>query len=390
VCNLSYLQTDWYTDQMRRPAWNSPGLPITWNRWEYVDNMGHDVFYIKPQNETLQTLKAQLQTEGKNEDPFELKYIIDHFVRNKDYGYIPTDSIVMTVDKTAVLRSGMKLVAGPDSIPSKVTISLKGKRLLTKSEMMVYELLANHNWERPLYMSVTLGSDNYAGLDNNLLLEGLAYRVTPFNMGGRAIDADRMFDNMMHKFRYGNMAQRGLYLDESTMRMCYTHRSMFMQLIGQLLREGKKDKAAQALDKVEKVLPAYNIPYDYQSVGVDFDLGVFSLPEYMHQLGRDKDAERVLLDMAKTSTQYMAFYNSLGNRMDSYGSEIGRQFYYLTFIEKGLERCGSKELAKFRQTMNALEKSPAGQMWARQMMMQQRSMQQRTQGADGDPELVEE
>ena len=70
VCNLSYLQTDWYIDQMRRPAWNSPSLPITWKRWEYVDNMGHDVFFIKPEaKEQLLQLKHDFQAEGKKDDP---------------------------------------------------------------------------------------------------------------------------------------------------------------------------------------------------------------------------------------------------------------------------------------------------------------------------------
>ncbi len=392
VCNLSYLQTDWYADQMRRPAWNSPGLPISWKRSEYVDNMGHDVFYVKPQNALLHQLKAQFEAEGKKDDPFELNYIIDHFVRNKDYGFIPTDSIVMKVDREAVLRSGMKLPHGKDSIPDKIHISLRGKRLVTKSEMMVYELLRNHNWTRPLYMSVTLGSDNYAGLDNNLLLEGLAYRVTPFSLGTRAIDSDRMYDNMMRKFRYGNMAQRGLYLDESMMRMCFTHRSMFMQLVGQLLAEGKKDKALKALERCEQVLPAYNIPYDVQSVGYNFDTNLFNLPEYWHQLGRDKESERVLRELAKTARQYLDWYNTLSDsRLDGYGREIERQYYFLSAALNGLERCHSAQAATYKSYLNRFAQSRVGQALAQRMMQQQEQMLRERKGtADGLPEIVNE
>ncbi|KAA6304589.1 hypothetical protein EZS27_043763, partial [termite gut metagenome] len=39
TCNLSYLQTDWYIDQMKRPAYDSPSVPITWERAEYTEGV---------------------------------------------------------------------------------------------------------------------------------------------------------------------------------------------------------------------------------------------------------------------------------------------------------------------------------------------------------------
>ena len=373
VCNLSYLQTDWYTDQMRRPAWKSPALPITWDRYEYVDNMGHDYFNVRPMNDELLQLKEMLakgEDAGsmKGTDPFELQFIIDNFVRNPEYGYIPTDSIVMTIDKKAVIASGMKLPNGKDSIPEKLFISLAGKRMVTKSEMMVYEMLAHHNWTRPMFMSVTLGSENYAGLDNNLLLEGLAYRVTPFIQGSHAIDTDRMYDNMMNKFRYGGLEKDGIYLDETNMRMCYTHRSMFVQLIGALLAEGKTDKAIKALEYCEKVIPAKNVPYDIMSVGYDYDRGIFKMPEYWRQVGRDKEAERILVSMGKTACEYLTWFNSLTpQRLMTYGNSSQRQWLFLQAVIQGLEDCNSKHADTFRKFMETMIKAPVGQLIAARM-----------------------
>ena len=386
VCNLSYLQTDWYTDQMRRPAWNSPGLPITWKRWEYVDNMGNDFFRVHPSNDLLLQLKAQLRAQGKQDDPFELRYIIDHFVRNPEYGYIPTDSIVMTVDKAAVLKSGMKLVGGKDSIPDKINISLRGKRLVTKSEMMVYEMLANHDWTRPLYMSTTLGTENYAGLDNNLMLEGLAFRIVPYTIkGGNGLDSDRMYDNMMRKFRYGNMKQKGIYVDETVMRMCYTHRAKFVELVGQLLREGKKDKALRALQKCKAELPEYNVPYDFMSLGYDFDNGLFKMPEYWRQVGRTDEAERILLSVGKTTRQYLEWYNTMSEgSLDNSFSAIYRLYMSLVAVEKGLENCGSKQAAAYKSYLNRWVNTPGGQMLTRRMMQErQRELHERQGTADG-------
>ena len=103
-----------------------------------------------------------------------MKNILKYWVRSPKEGLqlIPTDSIVIKLDKEAVKRSGMMI---PDSlhgeIPDYMSISLKGKRMLYKSELMMLEMLANTNWERPLYMAITVGSDNHLNLGNNFMQE---------------------------------------------------------------------------------------------------------------------------------------------------------------------------------------------------------------------------
>ena len=248
VCNLSYLQTDWYIDQMRRPAYDSPSVPINWNRIDYVQ--GHnEAVAIRP--EAMSTIVKYYEQDPENakkefgDNPYELKNILKYWVRNsKDSGLqmIPTDSIVLKLDKEAIKRSGMLT---PDSIPDYMHISLKGKRMLYKSELMILEMLANANWERPIYMAITVGSDNHMNLTNNFLQEGLAYRITPFNNTalGRRIDSEKMYDNLMNKFKFGGIDNPDVYLDETVHRMCDTHRRLFVQLASQLIKEGKKDKA---------------------------------------------------------------------------------------------------------------------------------------------------
>ena len=176
---------------------------------------------------------------------------------------IPTDSIVIKLDKEAVKRSGMMI---PDSlhgeIPDYMSISLKGKRMLYKSELMMLEMLANTNWERPLYMAITVGSDNHLNLGNNFMQEGLAYRITPFNTTrlNARIDSEKMYDNLMNKFKFGGINNPDIYIDETVMRMCQTHRRMFIQLATQLIKEGKKDKALKALDYCSEVIPTTTVP----------------------------------------------------------------------------------------------------------------------------------
>ena len=267
VCNLSYLQTDWYIDQMRRPAYDSPSVPINWERIDYVQ--GHnEAVYVRPEAmETINNFYKQNPEEAKKEfgdNPYELKNILKYWVRSPKEGLqmIPTDSIVIKLDKEAIKRSGMLT---PDSIPDYMHISLKGKRVLYKSELMMLEMLANTNWERPMYMAITVGPENQMNLTNNFLQEGLAYRITPFDniKLGRRIDSEKMYNNLMTKFKFGGIDNPDIYLDETVLRMCDTHRRLFVQLASQLIKEGKKDKALKALDYCEKVIPSTTVRHDY-------------------------------------------------------------------------------------------------------------------------------
>ena len=327
VCNLSYLQTDWYTDQMRRPAYDSKPLPITWSRYYYVDNGKHSYYPIRPEHKAeLDELKKQ----NPKVDPYELSYILDHYVKKAEGGYFPTDSVVVSVNKQAVIESGMYLPMGKDSIPDKMIISLKNAQQkqggLYRNEVMIYEMLAHADWKRPMYMSVTLGPGNYAGLDNYCVLEGLAYRITPFNYGQMGmIDSNLMYKNMMTRFKYGNVAHRGIYMDETTGRMCKTHRRMFLMLADNLLRQGDNDKARKVLEKCEAVLPGYSVPYDDEDS---------QLANLLAEAGCNKLASNVATQVIDYDLQYLQYLASLGtDRLNTYG----RTSYFLvqSLLEAG-------------------------------------------------------
>ena len=353
VCNLSYLQTDWYTDQMKRPAYDSPALPITWERICYVDNGKHAYYPIRAEE------KVQLDALKKANpeiDPYELSYILKNYVCKESGGYFPTDSVVVSVNKEAVRESGMYLPFGPDSIPDKMIISLKNVNErqggLYRADVMVYEMLAHADWKRPMYMSVTLGSENYASLENFCVLEGLAYRITPFNFGGRGVvDEKLMMHNFMERFKYGNMSQPGLYIDETVSRMCRTHRRMFVMLADRLVRSGKKDDAAKVLARCEKELPACNIPY------TDDDSQLASL---WAEVGNAKEAERVAKAVLTYNLQYFNFLNSLSaSTIESYRST---NYYLFASTIEALQALGtakSKEETAFRNKVEKLYDTPA-------------------------------
>ena len=317
VCNLSYLQTDWYIDQMVRPAYDSPSLPITWKRLEYCAGTNEYV-QVDPRlkKDVLDFYREnpQLAHQQFGDEPFELKNILKYWVRStsSDFHVIPTDTVYMTIDKDAVRQSGMMLQG--DSIPDRMVISLKGKSALYKGDLMMLEMIANANWTRPIYVATTVGSENYMNLGDNFIQEGLANRITPFttNVNGRIVpgmknfDTEKTYDNVMHRFKFGGANTPGIYLDETVMRMCFTHRRLMSQLALHLAEEGQDKKAAEVLARVEQEFPNENVPHDYQSGSLD-------LVRTYIALGKNDKASEIIALLWKKSSQYVSYYCQLNS-----------------------------------------------------------------------------
>ena len=348
VCNLSYLQTDWYIDQMRRQAYDSPSVPITWSRLEYCAGTNEYVQVdpsLKAEVEKLYRENPEEAKQNFGEKPFELKNILERWVRskNKDLHVIPTDTVYVTIDKEAVRKSGMMMAA--DTIPDQMVISLKGKNALYKQDLMMLEMIAQCNWTRPIYVATTVGSENYMNLGDNFVQEGLANRITPFTTnapGAKNFDTEKTYNNVMNKFKFGGVDKAGIYLDETVMRMCYTHRRLLSLLAMNLVQEGKDKQAKAVLAKAEKALPSYNIPHDYQSGSLD-------LAKAYALTGQPKKAQQIIDNLWKKSTEYMLWYCSLStDRFAMSQQECMVHMYILNQI-LNLESIVDEKLAKEKE-----------------------------------------
>ncbi len=346
VCNLSYLQTDWYIDQMIRPAYDSPALPISWPRLDYVSGTNEYVQVEPSYKEQVLQFYAESPEEAKaqfGDEPFELKNVLKYWVRSKDPNnhVIPTDTLYLTIDKEAVKKSGMLMAS--DSIPDKMVISLSGKRALYKGDLMMLEMIANANWTRPIYVALTVGSENYMNLGDNFIQEGLVNRITPFTTaaeGAKRFDTERTYDLVMNKFKWGGLSKKGLYLDETITRMCYTHRRLVAQLALQLALEGKKDKALKAMAKVEKEIPEYNVPMNYMS-------GAADMAQAYTLCDKKQKALQIYDKLWKNSEQYAKWYLSLSDRGFSMSqNDCFMQFQMMMSIMQAVDEIDTKWVDK--------------------------------------------
>ena len=329
VCNLSYLQTDWYIDQMKRPAYESPSVPISWPRIDFCSGT-NEIVEVHPELEQqVKDFYAQDPEGAKQrfgDDPFDVKNIMKHWVRSKvsDFHVIPTDTLYMKIDKEAVRRSGMMMAS--DTIPDKMVISLAGRRALYKNDLMMLEMISQCNWTRPVYVATTVGEDNYMNLGDNFVQEGLANRITPFTTnkpGAKNFDTEKTYRNVMERYKWGGLQTPGLYLDETVMRMCITHRLLLNTLAAHLIAENKNDKALKVLQLSEQKIPAYNVPITFLSGGTD-------MAECYAKLGKKAKAKQLLTAVWNNAKQYTEYYLSLeGSLFEMSQTSVMRQIYFM-------------------------------------------------------------
>ena len=360
ACNLSFLQTDWYVEQMKRPAYDSPSLPLSipTYRWTEIYRDSPVVPVRAEHKNIIRQLYAEHPAEMEErygKEPFEISNILKYWVGSSDPSMrcIPTDTLYLSVDKEAVKRSGMMI---PDSIPDRMAISVKGKSMLSLSDLAMLDMIAHSNWERPLYMAVTVGEDNFiSDLQRYFVLEGMAYRITPFAKSkprDAIIDTERMYDNLMHKFKNGGVDKEGIYLDENAMRICYTHQKMYISLAEKLFDEGDHKRALEVLDKCDEFFPAYNVPYILSGESL-------TRAELYYKLGEKEKAEAVVDYVLGNSLQYMKWYMTMDDDMFArYFNDLRLYMALAHYFYEDITVYGSTELLeKYEADVKSVEQS---------------------------------
>ena len=223
--------------------------------------------------------------------------------------YCPTNKLKISIDKDDIISKGVVPESYRERIVDEIKWELKGNGI-SKNEMMFLDILANFNWERPIYFAITVGSGNFMGLEKYFQLEGLAYRFVPYlaksNDGQTGeIATDIMYDNLINKFKWGNMQDPSIYLDETNMRMTMNFRNNFSRLSDALIEKEEFEKAEVVLDKCVEIMPHEAIPYNY-----------FNLPlaEGYYRIGKIEKAREVINILTDTYFDELDYYNSIDEK----------------------------------------------------------------------------
>ncbi|WP_088655674.1 glycosyltransferase family 117 protein [Geofilum rhodophaeum] len=300
VANLSYLQTDWYIDQMKRKAYLSDPLPISMEHEQYVLGK-RDMVHVLDRVEGDVDLKRAIDFLARDDE--RSKTIPGY---NQRLEHLPSSSFTVPVDSAAVMAKNMVSPRYAHEIAPELRFQLNKERIL-KNEVMVLDLLANNNWERPIYYAVTVGSENYVGLQDYFQLEGFGYQIAPIRGSsgdgqfGR-VDTDKMYHNLMNVFVFEGWNNPEVYLDENHQRMALNMRNNLTRLATALISEGDSERAIEVLDKTMDILPASRIPHNYFSLFIG---------EAYYKAGAVEKGDEVLRGLAEENFQELRYYTSL-------------------------------------------------------------------------------
>jgi tetratricopeptide (TPR) repeat protein len=335
VCNLSYLQTDWYIDQMKRKSYESDPLPISFEHDEYVVGKRDMVYLIDRVNGAVDLKEALQFLRSENE---RTKRVPGYSGRIE---YLPSTTFTLAADSLKLLQKGFVSEQYAHLIDSAMHINLENRDYILKNEMIVLDMLAHNDWNRPIFYAVTVGSDNYVGLEDYFQLEGFGYRIVPIReqsndgMTGH-VDTEKAYHNFMEVYDLDNFKDPRVYLDENHQRMALNIRNNMGRLATALLDEGKTEKALDVLDKALDVLPSDRVPHNYFSI---------FLAEGYYRADHPEKADEILENLATLNFQELDYFLSLPpSKRNSIMSEIRRNMAIYGEIVRTAENFKREEL----------------------------------------------
>lgn len=302
IVNLSLLQGGWYIDQMKRKAYEGAGVPISYTKDQYHDGVRDQVEIIEKFSSA--NLKDVMAFVGSDNTNAKVRYNTE-FVN-----YFPTRKVIIPVDSAKVIANGTVKPEDAYLILPQLELDIEGNRL-TKSQLMVLDILATNNWERPIYFGIGMGRKEYLGMEKFFQLEGAAYRVVPIGTPdsdgydfGR-VDSDILYNRIMNQFEWGGIKNPEVNIDyfhENTIAVM-KYRNTFLRLADQLGAEGKIDSAVAVLDKSLEEIPVSQVSTS--------DNTLLNYVPLYYSLGQTEKGNELAKIIANDNYQMVKYINSL-------------------------------------------------------------------------------
>lgn len=319
--NTSLFATDWYIDQMKRAAYEGKPIPsqLTHDFYRFGNN---DAIYFKPVTSDTMLIKNWMRWI-ETDDP----RTKGDLQSGKKVNTFPTKHIRIPVDKEAVLKNGIVSQEDADLIVPYIDIHLKGD-LLFKNRLLMLDIIANNNWERPIYFTGgSYGDDDFLWMKDYLQLDGVTFKLVPirtkvdkrnpYEMG--RINTELMYNNVM-SWDWGNSNSPDIYHDPETRKNAITYRSNLARLVETLIKEGKKDKAKDIIDLAMDKMPIEY--YEYYTLLEPYVTGYY-------QIGEKQKARDLWNKIAKKYQEKLTYFGSL---------DLKEQYNYAEDIVTNVER----------------------------------------------------
>ena len=319
VVNKSLLGTDWYHKQLRKPAHGAEGLNFSTSTEKLRANQMQNILYRqhpKMDQKKHYDLNRIIQFIASDEKATKLT--------NQGGGYqdfLPTQKLSIPVDKRKVLKNGTVKPANTRRIVNPVKFQYP-KNYLSKSDFLTLDFIAQNQWERPVYFTISAGKGTYAGLSNFFRMDGLAYRLVPVpdrkNLDQQPgwVNPSITYNNVMKAFKWGNLDDPSIYLDNVMRTQSQNYRNVFNRLATYLSSRNQNQKGVQVLDKAREVMSRDNVPYGYNTFYMVERYYALNAPEKGKKLAKAvKDAFSQELNYFLSQPQ--SFQKQVENRIET-------------------------------------------------------------------------
>ncbi|QMU31662.1 DUF2723 domain-containing protein [Adhaeribacter radiodurans] len=299
VIVLSYLNTDWYISQMKRPAYISAPLPISLEKEQYQFSTNSYLPYVaQPQVANGMDVTQFISLVKHNHPALQVQA-----QDGRMFLSFPTKKFFLPINKAAVLQQGIIPADRQAQVVEQMNweISQNG---MEKKQLLIFDILATNNWHRPVYFSSTLNQDDFMYFKPYLQNEGMTYRLLPaLNPNPEPepyVAKEIMYQNLMQKFQWRNLQNPRIFYDETYQATLVTnYRQQFYVLAEAYFMAGDAAQARNIINRCLTVLPDQSLPYDYQTV---------QLAELLAKTGEKEKSEAIRDTITKRATQALQYY----------------------------------------------------------------------------------
>lgn len=345
VVNTSLLGTDWYIDQMQYRTYESDPLPLSIPKSEYIYGTNEIIHIVDRLNKQV-PLKLVIDLISKGEAKVQAE-------KGKMYSFFASRKLTIPVDKKAAIANGIVSESDSTSILDSIELNIsENKSFITKTELIILDLLANYKWDRPIYF-VAMGGDLEIGIKDYLEWTGFAYKFVPIRnkttivIPGR-INADKMYDKVMNVYRWGNMNDPSVNIDYQnllTFNAVMSLRNIYSQTARALFNEGKIEKAVEVLDKMQEVVINDQFPISCSLLSSLNEQAVIDVID-IYLLSNEKEKGLALAKLfEEESFKAIDFF---GQKLSGYyisKTDIERNLSYLMYLSDILRSRGEVESA---------------------------------------------
>jgi MFS family permease len=255
VVSMQFLGDGDYINQMKKQAGLSAPLPISMTPEKYQKGTRDYLPYVDYGIKDSVELKDLLSVLTSDEQADKVEMQGGSFEN-----FLPTKKLKLSINPAQVIKTHTLAAKDQDKIVPQMEWDFD-KNYAGKADLMVFDILANNNWERPIYFASSVSQDTYVGLSDYLYLEGYAHRLLPLKKAendkrdkSEVTNTDVMYSNSLNKLDFSGF-NKAHYLDPETRRVANDTWTFQNTLAKNLVIEGKVPQAKKIMHKAVEQLP---------------------------------------------------------------------------------------------------------------------------------------